>query len=390
MPGPAARSPRTRTTRKVTGVLGDASSDSRGLARVIAGVPTAIAICDPETSRFVWVNHAMGRMLGRDPAQLLTLTRAEVSDPTHLPEEERLAGEMSRGERSTYRLRTAYLRPDGELVPADVTVTSHRAPEGDELSRLVVASPVTPDERLVSLLRLLADAPDSQTLGHAVAHRMLHRHRVLFVSVCRHEPESGKLRRVVSYGAVPGERMAPATQSMQVSVPETAVLQEGVAISASVRSLRERFPLVSGWAVADPDRLDAHAFVLPLWSRGVVVGAMSVVMAEPPDPVWQVRWELDDVSSLVAAWLLTQPAGDAGDAGEAASEGAALRLTERQQQILTLVAQRRSNEQIARAIGFSEGTVRADLRRLTRLLGASGRVDLVGRARRAGLLGPPP
>lgn len=70
---------------------------------------------------------------------------------------------------------------------------------------------------------------------------------------------------------------------------------------------------------------------------------------------------------------------------EAASEG--LRLTEREQQTLQLIAEGHSNKGIARTLGISVETVKWHLKQLYEKLAVSGRIQAVNRARRLGLLG---
>ena len=61
-----------------------------------------------------------------------------------------------------------------------------------------------------------------------------------------------------------------------------------------------------------------------------------------------------------------------------------LTVTERQQRIIALVREGRTNPQIATEIGFSVPTIKSELARLCVLLGATSRSDLAAKAARAG------
>ena len=70
---------------------------------------------------------------------------------------------------------------------------------------------------------------------------------------------------------------------------------------------------------------------------------------------------------------------------KAATQG--LRLTEREQQILQLIAEGHSNKGIARTLGISVETVKWHLKQLYEKLAVSGRIQAVNRARKLGLMG---
>ena len=65
--------------------------------------------------------------------------------------------------------------------------------------------------------------------------------------------------------------------------------------------------------------------------------------------------------------------------------GATLAVSDRQQQVLSLIREGLTNRAIAARLGFAEGTIKADITAMSSLLGASGRDDLVAKAARAGL-----
>lgn len=80
--------------------------------------------------RFLWVNDAMVRLLGRDGPTLLAATWQELTHPDDLAADEALSAELMAGVRDHYRLIKRYLRPDGSVVWGDLSVSCVRGPDG--------------------------------------------------------------------------------------------------------------------------------------------------------------------------------------------------------------------------------------------------------------------
>jgi two-component system, NarL family, nitrate/nitrite response regulator NarL len=105
--------------------------------------------------------------------------------------------------------------------------------------------------------------------------------------------------------------------------------------------------------------------------------------------------------TVVAAGLTVAPARSAADpsttggwaegfdpagAEEEAEDGEGVALTAREREVLALLAAGASNKAIARALGVSVHTAKFHVASLTEKLGASGRLEAVAIALRAGLI----
>ncbi|MGW4561953.1 response regulator [Streptomyces sp. NPDC004561] len=84
---------------------------------------------------------------------------------------------------------------------------------------------------------------------------------------------------------------------------------------------------------------------------------------------------------------VTMPAG--GPHPQGAAGAPAERLSEREAEVLTLVAAALSNRQIGARLGITEGTVKRHMRKIFDKLGAVSRLDAVNRAVDLGAIRPP-
>ena len=87
--------------------------------------PIGMVLTDPADGRYLRVNDAMCRLLGRPREELLTLTFADITHPDDLAVDEcRASGRWSRGPRPTTRPKSASSVPDGR--PSGSPSTSRR------------------------------------------------------------------------------------------------------------------------------------------------------------------------------------------------------------------------------------------------------------------------
>jgi diguanylate cyclase (GGDEF)-like protein/PAS domain S-box-containing protein len=105
-----------------------AESEER-FRRSMMDAAIGMAIVAPDGG-FLRVNPALCDLLGRDEQALMRSTWQELTHPDDLPADEALVHEVLSGKRDTYRMAKRYLRPDGQIVWADLTVSCVRDAEG--------------------------------------------------------------------------------------------------------------------------------------------------------------------------------------------------------------------------------------------------------------------
>ena len=151
----------------------------------------------------------------------------------------------------------------------------------------------------------------------------------------------------------------------------------------TLNALRERFPDIPVLIFSGDDSLASITMAFECNIRGyvtksapidVVNGAIRLVLAGgtyiPPE----------------AAQILGFPQQPAGTPAKAAPDPEALHLSGRQQQVFRLLLQGMPNKVIGSRLSMAEGTVKAHLNSVFRMLGVRTRVEAILRARQLGFL----
>lgn len=240
---------------------------------------------------------------------------------------------------------------------------------------------------LCLFLRTLHEHPPGQAMAEAIALGALRPmggcavtlHLVL-------EPDVATL--VGSFGLLEPEVSKAAYLSLRLPLPTPQAIATGQIFTGSGAQLMERFPLLSldrPWSMPLVPRLeDRYFFVAPMLRNSVPYGAIFTAMDEPfpqsPED-WAYARAIQDICSL---WGIHEIDAHASRTNPSAGPGSI--LTDRQLRVLELLAQGRTNESIAHALGYSLSTIKADLRLLYDLLGDTNRIEVVARAKQLGLV----
>lgn len=112
------------------------------------------------------VNAACCRILGYRPEQLTSMSCAQLTHPEDVTVEWRLNEELRRGERDDYQIDKRYLRADGEIVWAGLTVSAVRRHDGALWFAVVMIEDITERRRLADDLRRQALTDPLTGLGN--------------------------------------------------------------------------------------------------------------------------------------------------------------------------------------------------------------------------------
>ena len=145
-------------------------------------------------------------------------------------------------------------------------------------------------------------------------------------------------------------------------------------------------PLTYLWGASVPED-QSSVLCSPVLSGGVSVGAWWCTLPEGVEFGPRETVLVQGLSSALGLWLTHPrtlpliPVESRHRTGEAS-------LSDRQVQILTLVRTGRTNREIGRALGFSESTIKLELRHLMDVFRLGSRMEVAQRAVALGLLSP--
>ena len=245
---------------------------------------------------------------------------------------------------------------------------------------------------MLDLVRFLMVRPTIEQIAQHLVLRLLAplHPRGILISLCTPD---GALHLAGSFGFGPGA----VTPFEHLSLWEASPLSEAVRtgeplVIPSAEEMQRRYPwLVSEDMPASP--LVAWPLTLPDERVGVVEVAFGDVLDEE-----RVSRELGGIAAILALYLSL--AGTGQDAGARPGEPSATvtalpdrdgaprpsQLSERQLQILRLMAAGLTNTQIALRVGYSESTVRQETMAIYRYFAVGGRRDAVRVATIRGML----
>lgn len=243
---------------------------------------------------------------------------------------------------------------------------------------------------MLGLIRFLMNRPNCDQIAEHLVLDLLAGFDVRAAAISQFMG-SGSLHLVGSFG-VPAEDLDRyrATSLWDRSPVADAVRAGEPLILAESSAVAERYPWLAG-----EGRTPAPVAVWPLALPQERVGALVLHLAGPVDEA-SLRIDVSGIVAVLALYLSLTGGGDPMSATAAdppARTAPSLRaaevperLTDRQLDILRLIARGMTNPQISHRIGFSESTVRQESMAIYRFLGVNGRRDAVKVALARGIL----
>lgn len=241
------------------------------------------------------------------------------------------------------------------------------------------------EARLLGLLRLAASTADGQAITEAVVESLLGTWRPAQATL-RVPCEEGRFLELVgSHSTGPVHSALDTHLPVDAALPVADCFRSGVELSVPLSALSEMYPLTSRWIATQHHMLGGSLIVLPVMGRGSIDAVLSVTFPGEFDGSWRLRAALETVCAILGLWLLTL-AGRRTQSSHRHRDHVSVLITERQRTVLDMVERHLSNAEIAELLGYSEATIRSDLRAMYRLFDTSDRFELVKLARKAGLL----
>ena len=235
---------------------------------------------------------------------------------------------------------------------------------------------------LISYLWMLSDLPDGDAVGFAICRGLLAPYGSELALIYAVRPDGKALDLVASYGMGRKENAVYARVTPDMHLPGAETFRLGTEKWLSKQQVAEGYPLAAPFFRTWGSQGD-FAF-LPLRHRGAPIGFMVLAFADPIERSWHMRATIDALLSATVMWVLASSALR-GTARSNLAEVAPLEITARQREVLVLMRDGKGNREIAEDLGYSVATIKADLTALGQILGASGRAEILERAKRAGL-----
>ena len=237
---------------------------------------------------------------------------------------------------------------------------------------------------LAAFVRLVGENPDGDALVRGLANGPLGRFPVRAVTVNIVHRQENILVRAGELGLDEQDRVSFRTMPVIMGHPEGLTVLTGQTIHETIPDMVGLFPLARALAESLDFYATGEVLVVPVTSRGVVIGTVFVLATVPLPRTWGFHETVVTAAQAIAPWILLRLA-EGLHVPPVAAHGTLYSLSEREMLVLGHVETGLSNGDIADAIGYSEATVRADLGRVGRMLGVSGRKEIARRARSMGL-----
>lgn len=110
--------------------------------------------------RFVRVNDYLCRLLGRPRDEVLAVSFQEITHPEDLENDLQLLHELLAGARASYSMEKRYIRPDGEVVWAELNVSLMRDAAGQPLQFISVVLDIAARRQAQDQLQLVMGEMD--------------------------------------------------------------------------------------------------------------------------------------------------------------------------------------------------------------------------------------
>ena len=235
---------------------------------------------------------------------------------------------------------------------------------------------------LISYLWMLSDLPDGDAVGFAICRGLFAPFGADLALIYAARPDGHALDLVASYGMGRRENAVYARVTTEMHLPGVEAVRLGREMWLTAREVAETYPLAAPFFRSRAP--EGEMAFLPLRHRGAPIGFIVLGFSGPVEHSWHLRATVDGLLSATVMWVLASSALR-GTANSNLAEVAPLDITARQREVLVLLRDGKGNREIAEELGFSIATIKADMTALGHLLGASGRAEILAKARRAGL-----
>lgn len=246
-----------------------------------------------------------------------------------------------------------------------------------------------------SFLRVIANRPDGDGLMRAVLHGPMSGYRPIAAAL--HTIDDGRENLLLT-GHDGFTSQIARFDSVPVTwdFPHTRAFRDGATLLFDGSDLDGEFPLLGPMAdllvLAPPDVLKAFTLIaVPIVYSARLLGVCTIITRPDGPWTWSDYAQIDGLGSAVSLWQAIENLTHRQvtlNAKTGVPRLAPGGLSLRQLAILSMIQSGKSNTSIAKALGYSVSTVKAEVQHLLSLFSVANRRDLVRKASLAGLVPP--
>lgn len=238
----------------------------------------------------------------------------------------------------------------------------------------------------VEFLRLLCSGPDGDAVAFALLNGPCAPYLARACAIFLVDAERSNLMLAGNHGFATGSLERYQVIPLAVEIPGTQVFRTGEPLVLRGGEAEQKFPLLSAFYQAEPSGRESDWICLPLAYLGVGIGVIVISCPSGTQWGWNEQAHFAGFAAAISLWgRLQLTTSDRSISGTRRTGGASIALTERQQQVLTCIRRGWPNKVIARELGYSISTIKAEVQEILARLGAADRRDAIVRAQRAGI-----
>ncbi|MEY4009928.1 MAG: Bacterial regulatory protein luxR family [Actinomycetota bacterium] len=361
---------------------GGGASVSATLAGVLNTSIVPTMLVNGQSGLVTFANKAALNMFPSDRRAEDTVSLLDLSHPDDAGG---LADALAACVRDTDRrrfVRHRFVGPDGAQVPAEIALTGCDESAGFRGEVLVQLRSLSADSTVNVFIRLLSDNPDGEIVATAIRTGPLARLPVDMVTVSSVHPKLGLIKIEGAMGlsdrSLRDYRFTPLNHLHPVGL----CAMSGELQSMTMKSMAAQFPLVSAETRSNQWFESGDAVFLPITCRGRTLGVLMITFQQQIERTWALLEQLSALAQSLSLWLLLR---EPDSPRMNVPQSSPMILRTREIDVLRFVEGGLTNGRIAEETGYSEATIRADLLRLSKMLGVRGRREVVRRARELGL-----
>lgn len=358
---------------------GDSGTESRVLEHM--AVPTlVVSVLDHSV---LTANRSARRLLADFGTQLIGMRLPDMGTLADAAEMRKALDACTDPDDGFKFLGFRFQPPNGPSVGTEVVVTGCGDLPAVGPAAIVQIRNIGGNTTLSSFIRQVSDLAEGNTLMNALRWGPFSNFPVEMLALYSLSRPEEVLQLRGGFGLGPGTEKKYRVLPLNDRHPLGLVALTAEPIWESLRSVSSRFVNTSTMAELAPNYGTGEALYFPIVGRGTVIGAFFVLFAQPVEQTVVRVDQFNALSHLLGHWLVMKHTDD-GSPGQI-PRNIEFRLNNRDFDILRLIEEGKSNNEIAEKLGYSEATVRADLTRLFKMTNAKGRREVTRLARELGL-----